>query len=176
MTKNQKFLIETLISFLPNEQKAIYGELAYFLVDLGYLPQKQQVSDYILSFKHKENKKVIAKMGIRKNVFFSVRFFACKTVSEKFLDALRKDIDSYKRQYTDKLSFVPNTESMVKNKCGYCGDICTGGGYGYYYKFSDYDIVKRCGAYPVVIPDITKNDIDEIKRIITEQHNFFVSV
>jgi len=65
---------------------------------------------------------------------------------------------------------------MVKNKCGYCGDICTGGGYGYYYKFSDNDIVSRCGAYPIVIPDVTENDIDELKCVIMEQHDYFLSI
>ena len=155
MTPNQKELIETLIGSVSDEQKSIYEEIVSYLIELGYIPRKQRVRDFMLSFKHKENGKVISKMGIRKDAaFFSVRFFACKSVSDKFLDALRSDIGGRDRQYTSKLPLVPDAESMVKNKCGCCGDICTGGGLGYYYRFSDYDIVSRCGAYPIVIPDI----------------------
>ena len=177
MTPKQKALIQTLINSISGEEKFVYKAITDYLTELGYIPQKQQVSDFVVSFKHKENGKVISKMGIRKqNAFVSIRFFACKVVSEKFMDALRKDIESRNRQYTSPLPIIPDTASMVKNKCGYCGDICTGGGYGYYYKFSDGDIISRCGAYPIVIPDIEENDIDEIKRVILEQHNYFLSI
>ena len=177
MTQKQKCLIELLIDSIPDEQKNVYKEIVYYLIELGYVPQKQKVRDFVLSFKHKEHGKIISKMGIRQqSAFFSVRFFACKNVSEKFLAALRKEIESRNRQYTSPLSIIPDTESMVKNKCGYCGDICTGGGYGYYYKFSDNDIVSRCGAYPIIIPDIKEHDIEELKRVILEQHNYFLSI
>ena len=177
MTQKQKSLIETLIASISDEQKNVYKETAQYLVDLGYMPQKQRVGDFVLSFKHKETGKVISKMGIRQQTaFFSVRFFACNRVSETFMNALRKDIESRNRQYTSPLPVLPDTASMVKNKCGYCGDICTGGGYGYYYKFSDNDMVSRCGAYPIIIPDIKEEDIDELKRIIQEQHHYFSSI
>ena len=95
---------------------------------------------------------------------------------ERFIDALRKDIGDYDEQYIAKLSINPVTSSMITNKCGYCGDICTGGGFGYYYKHPHDKIVSRCGAYPIIIPDIKKNDIDELKRVILEQHNYFLSI
>ena len=177
MTQKQKTLIEMLINLSPDEQKNVVKEIAYYLTELGYIPQRQKVNDFVLSFKHKENGKVISKMGIRKqNIFVSVRFFACKSVSEKFIDALRKDIESRNGQYTTPLPITPDTASMVTNKCGYCGDICTGGGFGYYYKFTDDKIVSRCGAYPIIIPDIKEDDIDELKCVILEQHNYFLSI
>ena len=181
MTQKQKSLVETLINSSSGAQKNVIEEIAYFITELGYIPQKQKVQDFVLAFKHKENGKVISKMGIRKqNAFVSIRFFACKNVSEKFLEALRKDIESRDGQYTSSvtssLPIIPDSASMVKNKCGYCGDVCTGGGYGYYYKFSDDNIVSRCGAYPIIIPDIQESDIDELKRVILEQHNYFLSI
>ena len=176
-TAKQTALINEFMGYLPDENKRVFGEILNLLAELGYIPQKQKVHDFVLSFKHKENGKVIAKMGIRKqNVFFGIRFFACRNVPEKFMEALRNDIESRNRQYTSPLPTVPDTASMVKNKCGYCGDGCTGGGYGYYYKFSDGDIVSRCGAYPIVIPDITEHDTDDIKHAIAEQHRYFLSI
>ena len=177
MTRKQQSLIEMFIDLLPDDQKNIYKEITYSLIELGYIPQKQKVRDFVLSFKHKENGKVISKMGIRKqNGFVSIRYFACKNISKKYMEALREDIESRNRQYTSPLPIIPDTTSMVTNKCGYCGDICTGGGLGYYYKFSDNDTVSRCGAYPIIIPDIKENDIDELKRVILEQHNYFLSI
>ena len=177
MTQKQEALAQLFIDSVPHEQKTVCKEIAYYLTALGYVPQKQRVSDFVLSFKHRENGKVISKMGIRKQkAFVSIRFFACKTVPAKLMEALRKDIESRSGQYTSPISVVPDTASMVKNKCGYCGDICTGGGFGYYYKFSDGDIVSRCGAYPIIIPDIDESDIDELKRVIMEQHNYFLTI
>ena len=177
MTKKQQILIDEFIGLLSEDDNSVYEKIIYYLFELGYIPQKQKVKDFVISFKHKENGKVISKVGLRKqNAFVSVRFFACKSVSERFIDALRKDIDSRDGQYTAPLPTVPDTASMVKNKCGYCGDICTGGGFGYYYKYPDGKIVSRCGAYPIIIPDVKDNDIDELKRIILEQHNYFLSI
>ena len=71
------------IDSLPNDPKSIYKEIIYFLIELGYIPQKQKVRDFVLSFKHKENGKVISKMGIRnQHGFVSIRYFACKTISK----------------------------------------------------------------------------------------------
>ena len=177
MTKKQQTLIDKFIGLLPDGDKNNFTQVIYYLAGLGYIPQKQNVQAFVISFKHKENGKVISKMGIRKqNAFIGVRFFACENVSAKYLDALRDEIISRNRQYTSPLPGAPDNGSPVKYKCGRCGDICTGGGFGYYYKFSDNDVVSRCGAYPIVIPDIKENDIDELKRVISEQHNYFLSI
>ncbi|MEA4823284.1 MAG: hypothetical protein VB111_04120 [Clostridiaceae bacterium] len=175
MTQKQKSLIENLIDALPKEQKNVFQEIMYYLVKLGYIPQKQNVKDFILSFKHSTNGKVIAKIGIRNQKgFVSIKFFACTSVSEKYLDALHQDIDSRNGQYSTPL--LPNPVNMITNKCGYCGSICTGGGLGYYYKCPDGEVIPRCGAYPIVIPDIDETDIDEMKKVILEQHNYFLSI
>jgi hypothetical protein len=47
---------------------------------------------------------------------------------------------------------------------------------GYYYKYADGEEVARCGAYPIIIPDIADTDIDEMKTVILEQHNYFLSI
>ena len=82
MTRKQQSLIEMFIDSLPDDQKNIYKEITYCLIELGYISQKQKIRDFVLSFKHKETGKVISKMGIRKqNGFVSIRYFACKNIS-----------------------------------------------------------------------------------------------
>jgi len=61
-------------------------------------------------------------------------------------------------------------------KCTLLCNVCTGGGMRYYYKFSDGKELFRCGAYPVLIPDVVENDVKELKRLILEQHNYFLSL
>jgi len=174
MTPKQTALIAELISLLPERERPVYQAITGYLVELGYIPRKQKVSDFILSFKHNANGKVIAKIGIRKQAFISIRFFACKSVSQKYMDALHHELVSRNGQYSSPLNVNPI--NMITNRCNYCGDICSGGGLGYYYKFADGQKVARCGAYPIIIPDITEADIDEMKKVILEQHDYFLSI
>jgi hypothetical protein len=170
--KNQ--LISVLMSLLDEEDKSMCQQIIDCLVELGYVPRKQKVQGYVLSFKHNQNNKTIAKIGVRDGnnpkAFIAIKFFACKSAPEKYHDALRREIESHNGQYCGPLR--SNTE---KSKCGYCSS-CTGGGLGYYYMYPDGNEVLRCGAYPITIPDLTPNDIDTLKEIVLEQHNYFLSL
>ena len=175
MTQKQESLINELINALPEDMQSVYEKIALYLCDLGYVPQKQKVKDFILSFKHSMNGKVIAKMGIRKqNGFVSLRFFACENVPEKYMDALLRDLESREGQYSAPLR--ANPVNMMTNRCGHCGSVCTGGGLGYCCKYPDGREVPRCGAYPIIIPDVKVTDIDEMKQVIFEQHQYFLSI
>lgn len=175
MTQKQQSLIDELIDSLPEEQKNVFKKITCYLVELGYIPQKQKVKDFVISFKHSVNGKTIAKIGNRKqNGFISIRFFACISVSQKYIDALHDELVSRNGQYSSPTRVNPI--NMITNKCGYCGDICTGGGLGYYYMYPDGREVSRCGAYPIIIPNIDESDIDEMKQVILEQHNYFLSI
>jgi hypothetical protein len=61
-------------------------------------------------------------------------------------------------------------------KCTSSCNVCTGGKMRYYYLFPDGKELFRCGAYPVLIPNIKECDIEELKRLILEQHNYFLSI
>ena len=58
-------------------------------------------------------------------------------------------------------------------KCGQCG-YCKGGKHVYTYTFPDGEIKAACGAFVLEIPDVTLTDVDEIKRLIHEQHEYFM--
>ena len=175
MTTKQKAMLTEFLGLLPDEQKSVFGKIARHLYELGYAIQRQKVKDFVISFKHSENGKVIAKMGFRnKKGFFSLRFFACASVPEKYINALCADIISQNEQYSGVKNLNP--VNMITNKCGYCEDICSGGGLGYYCKLPDGRTVTRCGAYPVVIPEFGEADISEMMEVIREQHDYFLSI
>ncbi len=176
MTPKHQLLIDEFLNALSKNEKCVYNEIINSLVELGYVPQKQKVKDFVLSFKHNTNGKIIAKMGIRRQKgFLSIKFFACKNVPEKYIRALGENSDdAYTRlPHPERDKLLPN-EIMLKctSSCG----ICTGGKVRYYYQYPNGNEVFRCGAYPVLIPDIKDSDIGELKRIILEQHSYFLSI
>lgn len=176
MTPKQQSLIDEFLNALSEKEKGVYNEIIKSLVELGYIPQKQKVRDFVLSFKHNINGKIIAKMGIRRQrVFLSIKFFACKNVPEKYILALSENADdAYIRLLPPERDKLLPGEIMLK--CTLLCGICTGGKMRYYYQYPDGNEVFRCGAYPVLIPDIKGNDIEELKRLIFEQHNYFLSI
>ena len=176
MTQKQQLLIDEFLNELSENEKCVYGEIINYLVELGYIPQKQKVKDFVLSFKHCQNGKIIAKMGIRKKKgFLSIKFFACKNVPEKYITALGENSDDAYARFSpperDKLR--PN-EIMLK--CTLSCGMCTGGKMRYYHQYPNGKEIYRCGAYPVLLPEITQHDIEDLKRLILEQHNYFLSI
>jgi hypothetical protein len=174
MNPRKAELVSVLMSQLTDEDQRTYRQIIDYLVELGYVPQKQKVQGYVLSFKHDQTNKMIAKIGIRggkhKGAFVAIKFFACQNVPEKYHDALRREIESRNGQYCR-----PLRGGSEKNKCGYCRS-CTGGGLGYYHMYPDGREILRCGAYPVVIPDLAPEDIGAMKKLIGEQHRYFLSI
>jgi len=171
MNEKKEALLQTLLSQLPDEEKGIYSEIAYFLAELGYAPEKQRTKDFMLSFRHKQSGKVIAKAGVRKGKgIFSAKFFGCTDVPPRYAAALESEIHSRNGQYCG-----PLRSQTQKNQCNTCAS-CTGGKIGYVYSYPDGHEVLRCGAYPIPIPGITQEDASGLKSLLTEQHGYFLSL
>jgi len=173
LTRKQQTLINELTDSLHEEEQSTYTEIVNCLVELGYIPQRNR--SYI-SFKHKTNDRIIAKI---RNGDIRIKFFACKNPPEKYIDALRVEMNSSDGQYSmsvPNLDCSPTQNGVIMKKCTLLCNVCTGGGMRYYYKFSDGKELFRCGAYPVLIPDVVENDVKELKRLILEQHNYFLSL
>ena len=108
----------------------------------------------------------MAKMGIKKNKaqsqFFALRFSACKGYSQRFTDVVREAI----------LRYPTRTARCISGGCGFCsGEPATR---VYQYTFPDGENKTHCGAYVLEIPDITANDIGEIKKLIKEEHVYLL--
>ncbi|MCL2508831.1 MAG: hypothetical protein FWF05_06615 [Oscillospiraceae bacterium] len=180
MTVKQNALMDDLFNLLPKDEEKVYREIVNYIVKLGYIPQKQKVQAFDLSFKHKENGKVIAKIGISKQKGnFRLKYFACKDVSEKYMKALYDEAVANENRYSREVpppDSAPIPKNEIMKKCTLICHCCSGGGMRYFHQFPDGREVFRCTAYPVFVPNIEENDIDELKRLISEQHDYFLTI
>ena len=180
MTQKQSELIKNLKELIPKDDEEIFSNIIDYIVELGYIPQKQKVQNFLLSFKHSKNEKVIAKIGVKKQIgHLSIKYFACKNIPKKFIEALYDEAAENENRYSLPVP-PPDIEPMIPNiimkKCTNSCNICTGGNMRYYLNFDDGKNIFRCSAYPVLIKNIKHNDIKDLKRLIFEQHNYFLSL
>jgi len=158
----QNKLIDIFLSMIDDDKKLIYSPILSYLIELGYKPQRQKTQDYVIAFKHTLHGKQIAKIGIHqkeRTVFFALRFSACVKYSQKFSDVIRDMVLSSNQ-------FIP--------MCDIC-KLCKGDKHVYTHELPGGEKVSRCGAYAYEIPDITVEDISEIKRLLNEQHAYFLT-
>jgi len=171
MNAKQIQLIETLYKALPSNKLPYFTELIDTLVELGYKPYKRATADFALDFKHKETKKPLSQVGVKKTGgWFRMKYSSCKDIPERFIVALHND-DASRRTLKNG---TPQQLNEPKNFCGNCGDICTSGGWAYVLKREDGSELRRCGAYPPQIPIIDKQDVIDIKRLMLEQHKYLM--
>ena len=162
-TKRQEELINSFLSVLGDEIRPLYQEIIMYLSELGYNPQKQR--SYII-FKHDLHSKQVAKTGIRinkdKSPFFALRFSACRGYSQRFTDIVRAAVS--RDNFREAL--------CLNNSCNFCrGEAVTR---VYTYTFPDRKSKSHCGAVALEIPDITSDDIGEIKKLINEEHEYLL--
>lgn len=162
-TKRQEELVNLFLSILANEIKPLYQQIIVCLSELGYNPQKEKSN---ITFKHDLHNKQIAKMGVRndkeRSPFFALRFSACRGYSQRFGDIVSAAIVKYP-------SKIP---SCTNNGCNYCsGEPDT---HVYKYMFPNGESKSHCGAYALEIPNITADDIEELNRLIKEEHEYLL--
>lgn len=162
-TKKQEELVNEFLSRLGDEIRPVYQDIILYLSEIGYNPHKQR--SYII-FKHDLHNKQMAKMGIRINKdqcsFFALRFSACRGYSKRFTEIVRSAVAE--RNYTEA--------KCMFNCCDYCrGEAST---HVYTYIFPDGESKSHCGAVALEIPDITVDDIREIKCLIKEEHEYLL--
>lgn len=162
-TKKQEELIDSYLSAVGDEIRPLYREIINYLSEHGYNPQKDKSN---ICFKHDLHNKQIAKMGIKKNKeispLFALRFSACNGYSQRFADIVSAAIIKYP-------SRVPG---CISGNCNYCaGEPDT---HVYTYTFPDGERKSHCGAYALEIPEITIDDMAEIKKLIKEEHEYLL--
>ena len=163
MTAKQEQLLGTYLSSLDETIRPVYAELAEHLLGLGYFPTKNNSN---ISFQCKSHGKQLAKMGFRNNrlrpAFFALRFSGCETYPERFAKIADDEIARY-----------PNRAAQcVNGNCGYCG----GHPLSHVYKSSleGFETRYNCGAYALGIPDVSGEDIADIKKLIDEEHAYLM--
>lgn len=160
-TKRQEELINSFLSVLENEIRPLYQDIIIYLSELGYNPQKQR--SYII-FKHDLHNKQMAKIGINKDMspFFALRFSACRGYSQRFTDIVSSAVN--RNNFREGL--------CLSNGCNYCGGEAVT--HVYSYTFSDGESKSHCGAFALEIPNLAADDIDEIKKLISEENDYLL--
>ena len=160
MKKWEEFISE-FYGMISSEEKLVYQPIIETLVELDYTPMRKRTKGFILSFNNLAHNRVLARFGVREGgekAFFGLRFSACMHFSDKFSNVIRDRILS------------SNNRLAKCEKCGYCN----GEKFVYAYTFPDGKSEAACGAFVLEIPDVTLSDVDEIKRLIGEQHEYFM--
>ncbi|MDR0293505.1 MAG: hypothetical protein LBH95_05055 [Oscillospiraceae bacterium] len=163
-TKRQEELLNTFLSEFDDESRPLYQDMAAYLSELGYYPRKQR--SYIV-FRHDSHNREMAKMGVTwtkdHSPYFALRFSACKGYSQRFAEI----IGDFIRKNPERLFPHCENGNCVFNAEGDKPPV-------YQYVFPDGTVKALCGAKALVIPDITKDDIDEIKKLIKEEHAYLM--
>ena len=162
MTKKQEVLVQEFLSCLCEDEQPIYNELVSALAELGYSSKKQK-SD--LSFTHSLHNKQIAKMGFRTGKsprpFFALRFSGCQVYSARFQDVVKENITKYPSKFS----------RCIDGNCDYCGGPPAT--HVYFHDFPDGE-KNHCGAYALEITGISESDLEEIKRLLTEENQYLM--
>lgn len=161
---DQAELINGLVSAVRSEERELCRHIAGFLLDLGYSPQKQRVRTLSLAFKSNKTKQTIAKITVSsstdRGVLYGFKFYACKNLPKKLSDAVRRAIESTNGQYRCC-------------GCGVCG--AKEEDRGYCSTYPEGKKFMRCGAYVVKIPELCMADLGDLEKVLSEQHNYFLS-
>ena len=162
-TKKQEELVNNYLNELDSETNPLYSDIIRYLSELGYNPVKQKSS---ISFKHDLHNKQIAKIGRAKTHFFSLRFSACRGYSQRIADIVSAAITKVTASNQYRLARCLTAE------CNYCqGEAHT---HVYTHTYPGGETKTSCGAYAIKIPNITSDDIPEIKKLIKEQHDYLI--
>lgn len=158
-TPKQRELVESFLLSLSDELRPVYRELAEYLSELGYNPKREKSN---LSFKHEAHNKQIAKMKADKNApHFALRFSACRGLTERF-DGI---VAAWMAKNPTRAALCPS------GGCRYCsGKPET----HVYSRGVGGERKTHCGAYALDIPNLTAGDLDEIKKLIDEEHAYLM--
>jgi hypothetical protein len=161
MTEKQNIIVDEFYSRLTSDQKGLFSELIDYLIETGYRPHKVRANTV---FKHESHNKQMAKIGFGKTSapFFALRFSACGGYSERFAAVVRDAIEK----------FPSKNARCFDRLCDFCNGAPET--HSYAFTFPDGTTRNHCGAYALEIPSITAADLDEIKALIKEEHEYLM--
>jgi len=163
-TEKHKELVTAYLNTLDAETTLLYQEIIFYLSELGYNPVKLKSC---ITFKHKSHSKQIVKMG---NAFFSLRFSACRGYSQRFIDIVSTAINKVAAGNPANIPY--QVARCITGDCNACkGKAET---HVYAHTYPNGETKYACGCYAMRVPDMTANDIAEIKKLIKEEHEYLI--
>lgn len=155
MNKRQEALIAEFIAVIDEKMQPVYRELIDCMDELGYAPAKERSH---LVFKCKAHNKQLAKIGFKKEVpFFALRFSACRGYSDRIAGLVADYI-------------AKNPTKAARCPAGNC-DWCKGMPQTHVYTDG---VNMNCGAAAIEIENLSAADVDELKKMICEEHEYLM--
>jgi hypothetical protein len=165
MKEKSRLLIGELLTAIPAEYHEVYNELAEYAEILGYTPKRNKTKHLSIDFSKSKVKRTIMKFEVFDNGIPSrppglrLKFYASGGYSDIFSDGIRRVIEAHDGKYVG---------------CYGCGR-CKGDLEGYTYVYPDGRKVFRCGGELIAVYNWNKGHIDEMKRLIKTQDDFWVT-
>ena len=163
LTAKQERSLNEFLGAIGEDVRSLYRALADCLAGLGYRPNKTGTR---LHFVHTKHSKQIAKFGVRNDLmvtpFFALRFSACQGYSKRFGDVVAEHVDKYPK----KAARCP------EGLCSFCNGAPDT--HVYTHILPDGTAAAMCGAYTLEIQNLCEEDLDEIKRLLAEEHAYLM--
>ncbi len=169
MNDKQQRLMEDFFHQIDQEYHTMFLELAEYAIALGYTPvrnktqdismdfRKNKIGKTIMKFEEKEQKHDGFRYGERHVPGLRLKFFASKEYSDIFRKGIQRVIEGFDGKYTG---------------CYGCGR-CDGKPQGYTYIYPDGRKVFRCGSELISIFDFTQEHMQEMKRLMKVQDEYY---
>jgi len=161
---------------MNTDDKIVYKPIIDLLTELGYIPQRQKSGGVlVLDFKNNRLKEKIAKISVKdtvgKKAGFSLKFYASSEYSQKFSDGVKSRCDWWLSANGIKYVKIIDGKYIACLFCGKCDNYVR----AYRYTYPDGKTVICCGGELIRLANITIDDIDELTKLIRNQHDFFLS-
>ena len=165
MKEKSKLMIDEFLQTIPAEYHEVFSELAEYADNLGYTPKKNKTKHLSIDFSKNKIKRTIMKIETHDNGTKSnppglrLKFYANDNYSNLFQDGIKRVIEAFDGRYTGCYG------------CGFCKD----GTEGYTYIYPDGKKVFRCGRELIAVYGFNEKHLDEMKRLMKVQDDFWVS-
>jgi hypothetical protein len=152
-------IMEDYLAALAPDERAVCSAIARYAFDLGYKAKKDKTNALGYTFTHSQIKKTILRLtSNRGRPVLRLKFFAARTYSQFFHEAIRSTIEEYGFRYTGCYG------------CGTCD-----GTQGYRYNYADGREYYRCGSELIEIGEIRHVPLAELLELFRRQHEYYLS-
>ena len=150
-------LVEEYLTFIDDDKKHIYRDIAQAAIDLGFIPKKDKVKHFGISFMSKKYGVTLLRMINDKRPELRLKFFATEDYSKAFDDSIKYIIEKFQFKYVG---------------CYGCGK-CKTKKEGYIVNYPNNKTDFRCGSELIEIMELNGSIKDEIIDLMKNQKKYY---
>jgi len=151
-------MMDDYLALLTEDERTILSAISAYAFSLGYKAKKDKTSALGYTFAHSKVKKPILRFTSQHGKpILRLKFFASKSYSSFFHEAIQRTIEEYNFRYTGCYG------------CGKCN-----GTRGYTYQYPDGREYYRCGSELIEIEDLRQIPLGEMLELFKTQHEYYL--